>query len=94
MVRCHGHADFDDQGSDIVCAAISALTGYLGLACTQVGALPAEVTAAEGEFCLTVKPEAEANSPLFLLLETFQVAVAELETHYQGFVTLHQVNTK
>lgn len=89
-VRCQGHAGFDDEGLDIVCAGVSALVGYLGIAFTEIARLPAELSADDGVFHLVLcepmnQQDAAASQ---LLLESFAAAVSQLAEHYQGYLEL------
>ena len=89
-VRCQGHAGFDDEGLDIVCAGVSALVGYLGIAFSEVAKLPAELRADDGLFQLRLEqPMSQAESAASqLLLESFAQAVGQLACHYQGYLEL------
>lgn len=86
-IRCQGHAEFAEDGSDIVCAGVSALTGALALGITKVLKLPLEPRAAEGEFELDLSSlSGEMLKQASVLTRTFQLAVEQLEEVYRGFV--------
>ena len=78
-----GHAGFDDgKGNDLVCAAVSALTGALGLGLAEVAELPHAVSASHGLFELQLSDE--EGKRVALLTETVARALAQLEEHYRG----------
>ena len=86
-----GHAGFSDveHGGDIVCAAVSALVGYLGIAFSEVLPQGADVSADDGFFRLNLKPHLTASEP-GVLIETFVRAVRQLEENYQGWVKVEE----
>lgn len=87
-VHCSGHAGFD-QDLDLVCAAVSALTGALGLGFTRVLSLPSRVQVRDGHFSLKLnaKQRLHAEFPAAqVLLRTVVLALAELIQHYPGFI--------
>lgn len=89
-IHCIGHAGFSDQehGGDIVCAAISALTGYLGLTFSTVLELPESVEASHGEFRLRIaESTARTQEPMLL---GWVLAVRELAENYQGWVQVER----
>jgi uncharacterized protein YsxB (DUF464 family) len=87
-LECSGHAGFDEE-LDLVCAAVSALTGALGLGFSRVLSLPAALEAADGSFRLRLMP-AQALHPEFpaaqVLLRTTVLALSEMIQHYPGFI--------
>ena len=89
-LRCRGHAGTDDgQGNDLVCAAVSALTGVLGLGLAEVQGWPAAVGAADGEFRLQLDDEQAAQARL--LTESVVRGLEQMGQHYAGSV---QVKTR
>lgn len=84
-IECSGHAEFgNEDGPDLVCAAVSALTGYLGLTFSQVLGFEDSVSAADGHFRLLINEEVSRQHSV--LLEGWVLAVRELERNYQGWV--------
>ena len=87
-LSCAGHAGFDEE-LDLVCAAVSALTGALGLGFSRVLSIPAELKAADGHFRLQLEPE-QSQHPDFVaaqaLLRTTVLALSEMIQHYPGFI--------
>lgn len=87
-LSCRGHADFEG-GVDVVCAAVSALTGSLGLGFSQVLTLPYQIAVQDGIFELRVDQGLQAH-PDFraaqVLLKTTVLALAEMIQYYPGFI--------
>ncbi len=82
-LTCRGHAGFDDGlGNDLVCAAVSALTGALGLGVAEVEGLPGAVKVDHGVFELQLTDE--EGKRVALLTETVARALTQLEEHYRG----------
>ncbi|MFA5504238.1 MAG: ribosomal-processing cysteine protease Prp [Vulcanimicrobiota bacterium] len=87
-----GHAEFDQgsTGGDIVCAAVSALVGYLGIAYSEVAPRMGQVWADDGVFRLVVDEAAVTAPEGVLLLETWVKAACGLEENYRGWVKVEQ----
>ena len=87
-LACLGHAGFDGE-LDLVCAAVSALTGALGIGFSKVLHLPCRLEAGDGQFLLQLLPETGAH-PEFVqaqtLLKTTVLALTEMIEHYPGFI--------
>lgn len=93
-MACSGHAEFSDEeyGGDIVCAAISALTGYLGITVAEVLAWPGSVRARDGEFHFLRPQEGPPESFLALdvILDGLERSLRGLEENYSGWVKIEQ----
>lgn len=94
-LSCQGHANFpseNDDAADLVCAAVSALTGYLGLTLSQTMGFPNAVTADNGSFWFTRPTELNPteNSTLNTLLAGWLLAIKGLEENYSGWVKLEE----
>ena len=87
-LRCSGHAGFDEE-LDLVCAAVSALTGALGIGFSKVLHLPCRLEAGDGRFFLQLSQDTGAH-PEFVsaqtLLKTTVLALTEMIEHYPGFI--------
>lgn len=84
---CSGHALFEnEEGGDLVCAAVSALTGAIGIGLTQGVEPPYCVRASEGLFELDWNrpPTSEQR----FLVETVFLALRQMEEHYSGFLQI------
>ncbi len=88
-LRCSGHARFgEEEQADLVCAAVSALTGYLGLSLSKLFRAPDAVRAADGEFLLVVPDQLSTQERFALerILDGVLLALQELEENYKGWV--------
>jgi uncharacterized protein YsxB (DUF464 family) len=88
-LACSGHAGFDDgNGFDLVCAAVSALTGALGIGFTQILPGCADVECGDGWFALRVKAHLSevALGQTEVLLQSIALALTEMGQHYPGFI--------
>lgn len=93
-LACSGHAEFSNDGGDIVCAAVSALTGYLGLTLSEVLPFPDAVSADDGEFAFRRPSTAsdEQQRVLDVLLEGFVRSMRGLEENYSGWVKVEETD--
>ena len=93
---CRGHAEFSDEehGGDIVCAAVSALTGYLGITLSEVLGLPEAVEVADGLFSLSRPSQAspEQDRVIDVLLDGWLRSVQGLEENYSGWVKIEETH--
>ena len=95
-VSVDGHAEFSDSehGGDIVCSAVSALVGYLGLYFSEVSPGLGEVSASDGRFDLSLLPANRSRPEVRSLLQAWRRAVGQLEENYSGWVKIaEQTNT-
>ena len=88
LLRCQGHAGFDDgEGLDLVCAAVSALTGALGLGLCEKLQPPLKVSGADGWFELDLRQQ-KLPPEGRLLVETIAASLRSLCDNYPGFIEL------
>ena len=87
-----GHAAFsdDEHGGDIVCAAVSALTGYLGIAFSEEVPQMGAVRGDDGYFDLVLAEPYLATSEVAVMLGAWLRAVEQLEENYLGWVKVEQ----
>jgi uncharacterized protein YsxB (DUF464 family) len=94
-LTCSGHAEFSDEehGGDIVCAAVSALTGFLGLTLAEVMNHPDAVSAKDGHFAFHRPADLSPSQTLALdiLLEGWTRSVRGLEENYSGWVRVEEI---
>ena len=94
-LECRGHAGFHDEGPDLVCAAVSALTGVLGIGFTKVLNIPCQVAASDGHFFVSLAHE-QVDHPQFpsaqALLRSVALALEELACYYPGFIQVNAGN--
>ncbi len=82
--RIAGHADFDDPGRDIVCAAVSALSQAAVIGITEVVGVPATWNRDAGELSLDLPFDDGYLEATDVLLETVYLALADLSEQYPG----------
>jgi uncharacterized protein YsxB (DUF464 family) len=88
---CSGHAAFDNgQGLDLVCAAVSALTGALGLGLTEILSDSAAVECQDGYFSATLRPGLCPDQAVGarVLMDTVTGALLQMAEHYPGFISV------
>ena len=83
-----GHAGFSDSehGGDIVCSAVSALAGFLGIAFSEILADAGVVSADDGLFSLELVAGHARRPEVRTVLDTWVRAVEQLEENYSGWV--------
>lgn len=90
-VTVEGHAGFSDEedgGGDIVCAAVSALVGFLGITFSELLPHAGRASASDGEFDLAFDDEWSHSPELRLVLEGWVRSIRSLEDNYRGWVKL------
>jgi len=87
-----GHAGFSDQehGGDIVCSAVSALVGFLGITFTEVLPGAGSVQAADGYFELRLEPQPGQEAVVGLVMDGWCRSVRHLEENYRGWVKVEE----
>ena len=87
-----GHSGYGVSGSDIVCAAVSALTQAAAGGISEVVKAPAETRTDEniGYFSLTIGANAtkEAMEKAQILLETLKMALEAISNDYPGTIRI------
>lgn len=83
-LSCRGHARFEQDGADIVCAGVSAVLGMLGLGLTRASSQDCVLEAGDGRFRLLLPGRRSEGADL--LVETAALALEELEQHYTGYI--------
>ncbi len=92
--RCSGHADYFEQGFDIVCSGISALTHTTVLALEQLVTLPLQIaTDPETAFleCRWANATAEQQTQADLLLKTMCLGLREIQKQYPKNLRLREL---
>lgn len=88
--RAEGHAGFSEAGSDIVCAAVSALTQTALLGLKEVAGIPVRVQRSDREGLLEVilprNEEADKIDQAQILLRTLLSGLNCISRDYPGFV--------
>ena len=76
-----GHADYDDNGYDVVCAGISALSQSIALALNKHCKVNAKAT--NGWLTVELK---EPSPDSLLLLDTLRLGLLEIEKEYPNHI--------
>lgn len=88
--RAEGHAGFSEKGSDIVCAAVSALTQSVLLGLEEVVGIPVRVRRSDREGLLEVilprNERADKIDQAQVLLRTLLSGLNCISRDYPGFV--------
>ncbi len=96
-----GHADYDDHGRDILCAAVSVLSQTTILALNKV----CKINENDIEFCIDEKTgylevaiskglKAEQRNNANIVLETMVVGLEDLATQYPKHISLMEKEEK
>ena len=81
-----GHSDFSEQGSDIVCAAVSSAAYMTANTLTEIQELPCEITERDGFMQLDLSKEAAEQAQV--VLNGFLLHLNALCEGYAGFIDL------
>jgi len=87
---CSGHAGFAAVGSDIVCAAVSALTQTTILALEQLVNLDLNVTAEEAFLKCVWENAPETIAKSNLLLQAMILGLLEIQSQYPEYLSLSE----
>lgn len=83
--RVHGHSGYAEEGSDIVCAAVSAMTMLTVNCITDSFSVPAEVFVEEADAVIELKLKA-MDERACALIEGFWREMSALSNEYPDFV--------
>jgi uncharacterized protein YsxB (DUF464 family) len=81
-----GHAGWAESGSDIVCAAVSAILQAAWLGMMEVAHVPVEAKRDEGCLELRWDESARSNAQVRAIVATAELAVDRIATQYPGHV--------
>lgn len=93
-VEISGHSGYGQNGFDIVCAGISALTQTLILSITRLIKIKQNVIRKDGLLKTEIilkETDTEQNSKLILILETLLIGLLEINKEYPGSVKIEFV---
>lgn len=88
--ECSGHAGYAEEGSDIVCSAVSALTAAAANGITETAGIPASVSD-DSRTLKCVLPDGMTEQQAHdaqLLLDTFESAVSEIRKDYRQYLKI------
>ena len=89
-IACSGHAGFAEEGRDIVCSAVSALTTALANGLTEEAKIPCEVTDDGNTLRCRIKGELNETQAhdAQLLFDTFERAIRDIREAYQNYLKI------
>lgn len=87
--RISGHSDYADEGQDIVCAAVSAMSYLSANTLTEVVGASPEISVEDGFMSLAVKKGEEEKCEF--MLRGFYLQMKELEKQYPQFLRIKEV---
>lgn len=84
----HGHSGYAEEGSDIVCSAISALTQTTALALEELLHLKTDLRVQEGELScyLPCGIDADIRPQAELLLEAMALGLRDIAEGYSAYI--------
>lgn len=93
-IEISGHSGFGQNGFDIVCAGISALTQALIISITRLIKIKQNIIKNDGLLKTDIilkETDTEQNSKLMLILETLIIGLLEINKEYPGSVKIEFV---
>ncbi len=83
-----GHAEYADEGSDIVCAAASAFAQFAIAGIAETGKIACGYEVADGRIYLTLPKELEEEDRAFCegFLETLKITLSQLSQQYNDYL--------
>jgi len=97
-VYCDGHADYGEEGEDIVCAALSSIVQTAALGLMQVACLPVEykVDNKDAKLSMTLphKLDIEDRINADMILETMFLGISDLATEYGRYIKIEIIKEK
>ncbi len=94
IIDISGHSGYGENGIDIVCSGISALTQALILSITRIINICQTVTQSDGLLKTEIQIKeinTEQNSKLKLILEILLIGLLEIDREYPGSVKIEFV---
>ena len=86
-----GHAGYADRGSDIVCAAVSAITQTTILGLEEILDLTANIEIKEGKLSLILNErDPEKSMQAELLLETMVLGLYGIKTEHEEHLSIRE----
>ncbi|MBU5315783.1 ribosomal-processing cysteine protease Prp [Clostridium bornimense] len=85
-----GHAGFDESGRDIICSAVSVLSGAVVNGVTDVLKIDAPYDFSDGHMIMSLDSLSnEEIEKCQVLMETMLVSLKSLEVNYKDYVNVH-----
>ncbi|MBP5625093.1 MAG: ribosomal-processing cysteine protease Prp [Lachnospiraceae bacterium] len=86
--KCTGHSGYADEGSDIVCAAVSMLTFNFVNSVEKLLGVKVYVEQREADAYLDVSIEAYQRGDVQLLFRSLKLGLEEIEKNYKKYLRL------
>lgn len=84
-----GHADYEEHGKDLVCAAASAVSfGAVNAIITLTGITPAIQQGEDGGYLKVVLPETEYDHDQQVIMRAMIVSMQTIEQDYAQFIKI------
>lgn len=85
-----GHADYDEKGRDIVCAAVSTLTYTLVNSIIEIGSTKPIIEEEDGQLScyLPMDEEILNNSEIQIIFKTIKIGIESIIEVYDSYVEL------
>ena len=84
-----GHSGYADEGSDIVCSAISVLTQSAVMGLIDVAKIPVEYSVEDGSLsCNLPKLNEEDRKKADMILETMLLGLRSIQEDYHGYLKI------
>lgn len=84
-----GHSGYAEEGSDIVCSAVSALTQTAVGGLLEIAALPVEYSIADGSlWCQLQKLSAHEREKADMILETMLLGLRTMQEDYGEYLKI------
>lgn len=83
---CKGHAGYAEEGSDIVCAAVSALSITCANALQSVAGVEPEITEKDG-FLTAQLREDQLTRDSQVILKTFEQGIRDMAASYPKYIS-------
>ena len=90
-IECSGHAGYAEEGHDIVCSAVSALTIALANGITEIAGIPADVSDDGKIFRCRIREGLDAAKlhDAGILFGTFECAVRAIREEYPDYLKIY-----
>jgi uncharacterized protein YsxB (DUF464 family) len=87
-IRAFGHADYDQAGNDVVCAAVSAILQAARLGLEAHAKIGLTAVQQSGAFDMTWPPETRDDASVVAIVRTAELAVRQIASQYPDHVRI------
>jgi uncharacterized protein YsxB (DUF464 family) len=89
----NGHAGYDVNGKDIVCAAVSAVTNMVLIGLNEVLKLKLKFEKSDGGYIKVILPEDITSEEMMsaqILLKSMVIEFLDIESNYKGYILVKE----